>query len=72
MFNKTYGSASRKLRREKGLRQSDVPGLTARQVGRIESGHRATRSALQKLAAAHGLSVNEYLDDLAQRLTPAH
>jgi len=69
-FNKAYGSAIRKLRREKGLRQSDVPGLTARQVGRIESGQRATTlSALQKLAAAHGMSVNEYMDELAQRLT---
>ena len=67
-FNQAYGSAIRKLRREKGLRQSDVEGLTARQVGRIESGRRATLSALQKLAAAHGLSINDYLDDLAQRL----
>ncbi len=39
-FNKAYGSAIRKLRREKSLRQSDIEGLTPRQVGRIESGQR--------------------------------
>ena len=43
-------------------------GLTARQVGRIESGRRATLSALQKLAQSHGMSVNEYMDELAKRL----
>jgi transcriptional regulator with XRE-family HTH domain len=68
-FNKAYGSAIRKLRREKGLHQSDVEGLTARQMGRIESGERATLSALQKLAGSYGMSVNEYMDELARRLT---
>lgn len=67
-FNEAYGAAIRKLRREKGLRQSDVEGLTARQVGRIESGRRATLSSLQKLARAHGMAVNEYMDELAKRL----
>lgn len=68
-FNQAYGVAIRKLRQEKGLRQSDIKGLTARQIGRIESGHRATLSALQKLAQAHGLQVSTYLDELAKRLT---
>jgi hypothetical protein len=68
-FNKAYGAAIRKMRRDKGLRQSDIEGLTARQVGRIESGQRATLSALQKLAQSHGLSVSEYMDELAKRLS---
>lgn len=67
-FNKAYGAAIRKLRREKGLRQSDIEGLTARQVGRIESGQRATLSALQKLAQSHGLSTHEYMEELAKGL----
>jgi hypothetical protein len=70
-FNQAYGVAIRKLRREKGLRQTDIEGLTARQVGRIEAGQRATLSALQKLAPAHGMSVNEYMDRLAQYLATA-
>ena len=40
------------IRGVKGLRQSDIEGLAARQVGRIESGQRATLSALQELAQA--------------------
>ena len=67
-FNKAYGAAIRKLRREKGLRQSDIEGLTARQVGRIESGQRATLSAIQKLAASQGVSVNEYMEALTRCL----
>jgi len=43
--------------------------LTARQVGRIESGQRATLSALQKLAQSHGMSVNAYMEELAKYLT---
>lgn len=68
-FNTAYGAAIRNLRREKDLRQSDIKGLSPRQVGRIESGRRATLSALQELAAAHGMTVNEYMDELAKRLT---
>lgn len=69
-FNQAYGAAIRNLRREKGLRQSDIKGLTPRQVGRIESGHRATLSALQELARSHGLSIDEYMEELAKGLTP--
>ncbi len=68
-FNKAYGAAIEALRKEKGLRQSDIEGLTPRQVGRIESGQcRATLSALRKLAKAHHMSVNEYLEELSKSL----
>ena len=67
-FNTAYGVAIRNLRREKGLRQSDIKGLTSRQVGRIESGQRATLSALQKFARSHSLAIDEYMEELAKRL----
>jgi hypothetical protein len=68
-FNKAYGAAIEALRKEKGLRQSDIEGLTPRQVGRIESGRcRATLSALRKLAKAHHMSVGEYMEELSQTL----
>ena len=35
-FNKAYGAAIEALRKERGLCQSDIEGLTPRQVGRIE------------------------------------
>lgn len=67
-FNKRYGAAIRSVRIEHGLRQSDVPGLTQRQIGRIEKGEsRATRKALARLAEAHGLELNDYLSRLADR-----
>jgi len=65
-FNRSYGSAIRKLRTQSSLRQSDIGGLTARQVGRIERGEcRATHAALTKLAGAHQMSLSEYLNKLA-------
>jgi len=68
-FNKAYGAAIEALRKEKGLRQSDIEGLTPRQVGRIESGQcRATLSALQKLAKAHDMTVNKYLEELSRHV----
>lgn len=68
-FNKHYGAAIRALRESRRLKQSDIPGLTPRQVGRIERGEcRATSSALAKLAAAHNLSASDYMAALAERL----
>ena len=67
-FNKRYGGAIRALRQARGLRQSDVKGLTPRQVGRIERGEcRATRSAIAKFASAHGLSSGEYFSAFETR-----
>jgi hypothetical protein len=62
-----YGSAIAALRTERGLRQSDVPGLSERQVRRIEKGERPTLNALRSLAEAHELDLNEYLTELAAR-----
>ncbi len=68
-FNKHYGRAVRALREQKGLRQSDISGLTSRQVGRIERGQcRATHSALSKLAKAHGMSASEFMGKVADLL----
>ncbi len=68
-FNQEYGAAIKEVREESDLRQSDIDGLTARQVGRIEKGEcRAMHSALSKLAKAHGVRMSEYLDLLAAKL----
>lgn len=68
-FNRRYGRAVRQFREEAGLRQSDIPGLDARTIRRIEHGRtRATAGALQKLAQAHRMSVNDYLDKLSEKL----
>jgi len=65
-FNQRYGQAIRRVREKKELRQCDVKGLADRTVRRIEQGRtRATGKALAKLAAAHGMSTNDYLSALA-------
>jgi hypothetical protein len=68
-FNKAYGIAIRELRQKSQLRQSDIKGLTPRQVGRIERGEcRATHNALSKLAKAHKMSISDYMNELANVL----
>jgi hypothetical protein len=65
-FNRQYGQAIRGLREKQGLRQSDIEGLTPRQVGRIARGQcRATHSALATLAGSHRLPLSDYLASLA-------
>jgi hypothetical protein len=63
-----YAGAIRAFREERGLKQTDIPGLTDRQVRRVEQGKSMPRSAtLRKLADAHGLSLDDYLKELAKR-----
>jgi hypothetical protein len=65
-----YGSAIRKLRRDRGLSQADIPGLTERHLRRIETGQqRLTSKAVASLAKAHGDTTRVYLERLAKTLT---
>jgi ribosome-binding protein aMBF1 (putative translation factor) len=68
-FNKSYGAAIRDLRESHGLNQSDIRDLDERTVRRIEQGEtRATANAIEKLAAAHRMKTNDYMQELANRL----
>lgn len=61
-----FGLAIATLRKEHGLRQRDIQGVSARQVRRIEGGEFFPRTeTLGKLADAHGLDLAAYLDALA-------
>jgi hypothetical protein len=63
-----FAGAIRILREERGLKQSDIGGLTARQVRRLEEGDTTPHiDTLKKLAAAHGVTINDYLNELAKR-----
>jgi hypothetical protein len=63
--NIRYGKAIARLRLEKGLKQSAIPGLSERQVRRFERGESSGYESLGKMAAAHGVSLDEYLNELA-------
>jgi hypothetical protein len=68
-FNKRYGAAIRKLREERGLAGTEIPGLSYKQLRRIEFGEcRLTSNAAKELAMAHGMTPNEYLRKLAAAL----
>jgi hypothetical protein len=61
------GAAIKSLRKEAGLKQGDIKGLSERQVRRIENGESASLASLTRLATAHGLAVERYLDKVAER-----
>ena len=68
-FDQRFGRAVRAIRTASGLRQTDIPGLSARQVARIEAGSVTPRDeTLRKMAAAHSLTVSDYLDSVAKHL----
>ena len=59
-YNQKFGDFLKRLRKETGLRQSDIPGLSARQVRRIENGETpVTAGALEKLAAVMRIIAGE-------------
>ncbi|HEX8832389.1 MAG TPA: helix-turn-helix domain-containing protein [Longimicrobium sp.] len=61
------GAALRRLREEKGLRQTDIAGLSERQVRRIEEGISRLRvPSAEKFAAAFGMDVGTLLDEVAR------
>lgn len=68
-FNIRYGAAIKKVRQLEGLSANAIPGLSAKQVSRIERGEcRSTSRALQKLADAHGLAVDKYMQRVAKAM----
>ena len=64
--NRRFGEAVVKLRKEQGLKQSDVKGVTARQIRRIEAGEFFPRvDTLEKMSSVHGMTLKNYLNALS-------
>jgi hypothetical protein len=62
------GWALERWRREAGIRQTDVEGLSERHVRRIEQGvSRLTSAAAERFAQAFGRTTGAFLDELARR-----
>ncbi|MFZ0888361.1 MAG: DUF2442 domain-containing protein [Candidatus Binataceae bacterium] len=66
-----YGAAIAAVRKAHGLRQTDIPGLSERQLRRIEESGAVSLRTIEQLARAHGMSTRDYLDALARKLGPA-
>ena len=68
VYDIRFGEAVATLRKRCGLRQTGIQGLSERQVRRIEKGERTKVGTLAILAESHGLSLNDYLDEIAETL----
>jgi hypothetical protein len=61
-----FGRAIAELRSGAGLRQTDIPGVSAKEVSRIESGAVSPRlQTIRRLASAHKTDSASYLNALA-------
>jgi hypothetical protein len=65
LHDSRYGAAIVRLRLRMGLKQSQIEGLSERQVRRIEKGEGTTYQALSRLASAHRMGLESYLRELA-------
>lgn len=71
VHDKKFGQAIASFRNLNKLRQSDIPGLTERQIRRIEKGDTgATLKSLTALAKAHKLSLKSYMNKVAEHVQP--
>lgn len=70
MYDLGFGEAVAALRKQCGLKQAEIQGLSERQVRRIEKGERTKVDTLAILAKSHGLSLKAYLDKIAEMLSP--
>jgi hypothetical protein len=66
--DRRFGRAMARVRKQKGLIQSDIQGLSDRQVRRIEKGARPRIASLELLAKSHGLTLNVYLNLIAEAI----
>jgi len=65
-YYQNLGTNIKKIREVTGIYQSDIPGLSARQVRRIENGEtQPTTKALDKMASALNMSLDDFLNKLA-------
>ena len=69
MYDIRFGEAVAVLRKRCGIKQAEIQGLSERHVRRIEKGERTKIDTLAIVARSHGLSLKEYLDEIAEILS---
>ncbi|MGL4883709.1 MAG: helix-turn-helix domain-containing protein [Waterburya sp.] len=68
-YGKSFGKAIAFVRKAHQLNQSDIEGISDRHLRRIENeGQQPTLDVLKKLAASHGLDLEDYLTEVNQFL----
>ena len=68
-YGKSFGKAIAVVRKAHKLNQDQIDGISDRHLRRIENeGQQPTLDTLKKLAKAHGLDLEDYLDDVNQAL----
>lgn len=68
-YGRRYGQAIATLRRKSGLRQTDINGISERQLRRMEDSGAVSLRALEQLAKAHRMSTSGYLSALARAIS---
>lgn len=68
MHDRRFGEGVAAVRKAHKLKQTDIPGVSERHIRRIEKGDSPKLATLRKLAQAHEMSVNEYLEEVAQNI----
>ncbi len=63
--DRRFGHAVRTLRLRARLTQTEIPGVSARHLRRIEQGHRPRLATLEKLSLAVGMTLRHFLNALA-------
>lgn len=69
MYDQHFGAAIAAVRNVHNLKQTDIPGISSRQIRRIEKGSRPKLETLKKLSQAHGMKLNDYLEEVAQTIS---
>ncbi|MFM7577941.1 MAG: helix-turn-helix domain-containing protein, partial [Microcystaceae cyanobacterium] len=67
--DRQFGKAIAQLRKKHHLKQSDIKGLSERQVSRIEQGGTTRVETLQLFAQAHHMNLNDYLNAVANLMS---
>ena len=70
LHGREYGAAIAALRKEHGLRQTDIPNTSERQLRRIEQTGAVSVRNLKHLATAHKMTLDVYLDGVAAKIQP--
>jgi hypothetical protein len=65
---KQLGRAIASVRKGRGLRQSDIDGISERHLRRLEQGSPVSSATMKILAAGHSMRLKAYLDEIAEAM----